>query len=78
MLINQATILKHDELEKNWELVCSYPDNISAFRSKETGLLRIIDVDSGGDILSNNGNPFTKDIEHAKIISDKLMGKEIN
>jgi len=77
MFINQATILKDDELEKNWELVCSYPNNISSFRSKETGLLRIIDVDSGGDILSNDGNPFTRDLKHAKIISDKLMLRSV-
>jgi len=74
MFINQLQVFKIDnDFKKNWELVYSYPDNISAFRSKKTGLLRIIDVDSGGDILSDNGNPFTKDLKHAKIISDELM-----
>lgn len=73
-MIISATVLKiDDDFKKNWDLVCSYPNNISAFRYKGNGLLRIIDIDSGGDILSNNGNPFTKDLKHAKIISDKLM-----
>ena len=62
------------ELAADYDVVADYFDGeLVAYRAKETGLLRIIDVDSGGCILAKGGNAFTKNIEDAKRIADDKM-----
>lgn len=73
MLNFARTVLDAEELESNWTVVAEY-DELTAYRSNESGLLRIIDVDSGMDILEDIGNPITKSIEDAKAKADAKMG----
>jgi len=62
------------ELAADYDHVADYFDGgLAAYRAKDTGLLRIIDADSGGCILAMGGNPFTKNIEDAKRIADDKM-----
>ena len=73
LTIMSGTMLSAEELESNWTLVSEY-DELIAYRSNESGLLRIIDVDSGMDILEYGGNPFTSSLEDAKAKADAKMG----
>ena len=62
------------DLAADYDHVADYFDGeLVAYRAKDTGLLRIIDADSGGCILAMGGNPFTKDIADAKRIADNKM-----
>jgi len=62
------------DLTAHYDYVADYCDGeFVAYRAKETGLLRIIDADSGGCILAIYGNPFTKNMEDAKRIADSKM-----
>ena len=68
------TFFTDADLAAHYDHVADYWDGeFVAYRAKETGLLRIIDADSGGCILAIYGNPFTKDIEDAKRIADNKM-----
>lgn len=62
------------ELAADYDHVADYFDGgLAAYRAKDTGLLRLIDADSGGCLLAQDGNPFTKDIADAKRIADSMM-----
>lgn len=68
------TFLTETEIANDYEFVADYFDGeLIAYRAKETGLLRIIDNDSGGCILAEGGCLFTKSIEDAKRIADEKM-----
>jgi hypothetical protein len=74
MYINLNTTFTQEQLETDWDIVETYYDNIVAYRSKHpNGLLRIIDTDSGHDILEFVGNPHTDSIADAKAKADKIM-----
>jgi len=73
--MTSVTFFTADDLANHYDHVSDYCDGeFIAYRAKETGLLRIIDADSGGCILAIYGNPFTKDIADAKRIADCKMG----
>lgn len=66
--------LSDNELVKDYDFVANYFDGeLIAYRAKDTGLLRIIDKDSGGCIMAQGGCVFTKSIEDAKRIADNKM-----
>ena len=72
--MTNATFFTAADLATHYEHVADYCDGeFVAYRAKKTGLLRIIDADSGGCILAIYGTPFTKDIEDAKLIADNKM-----
>ena len=69
-----VTFFTKTDLTTHYDFVADYSDGeFVAYRAKETGLLRIIDTDSGGCILAIYGNPFTKNMEEAKLIADNKM-----
>ena len=69
-----VTFFTAADLTTHYDYVADYCDGeFVAYRAKETGLLRIIDADSGGCILAIYGNPFTKNMEDAKRIADYKM-----
>ena len=71
-MIHENTILTPDELAADYDRVAEYFEGeLVAYRAKSTGLLRIIDVDSGGCIMGSK--PFTKDIADAKRIANEKM-----
>ena len=62
------------ELAMEYDFVADYFEGeLVAYRAKSTGLLRIIDADSGGCILAQGGCVFTQSIEDAKRIADDKM-----
>ena len=72
--MTNVTFFTAADLATHYDHVADYCDGeFVAYRAKKTGLLRIIDADSGGCILAIYGNPFTKDIEDAKRIADNKM-----
>lgn len=69
-----TVFLTNDEIANDYDFVAEYFEGeLVAYRAKNTGLLRIIDKDSGGCILAQGGCPFTKSIEDAKRIADEKM-----
>tara|TARA_Y100001973_G_C5154038_1_gene309730 strand:+ start:821 stop:1042 length:222 start_codon:yes stop_codon:yes gene_type:complete len=62
-----------DVLAADYDFVADYAD-LTAYRAKYNGLLRIIDNDSGHCILAMGGNVYTNSIGHAKEIADRMMG----
>jgi hypothetical protein len=72
--MTSTTFFTADDLAAHYDRVADYCDGeFVAYRAKKTGLLRIIDADSGGCILAIYGNPFTKNMEEAKRIADSKM-----
>lgn len=68
------TFLTETEIVNDYDFVADYFEGeLVAYRAKTTGLLRIIDKDSGGCILAEGGCLFTKSIEDAKRIADEKM-----
>lgn len=68
------TFFSKADLLNHYDHVADYCEGeFVAYRAKETGLLRIIDADSGGCILAIYGNPFTKNMDEAKRIADNKM-----
>ena len=68
------TFLTENEIVNDYDFVADYFEGeLVAYRAKTTGLLRIIDKDSGGCILAEGGCLFTKSIEDAKRIADEKM-----
>lgn len=62
-------------LATDYEFVAAYGEaDLVAYRAKDSGLLRILDTDSGCCILAMNGNVYTNSIGHAKEIADRMMG----
>lgn len=74
--MNLTTTFTAEALATEWTAVATYDDgDLVAYRSNHPkGILRIIDADSGCDILECLGNPFTASIEDAKAKADKIMG----
>lgn len=70
-----STAFTAEELKNNWTAVAYFDEGeLVAYRSKiGNGLLRIIDIDSGCDILEAFGNPFTTSNEDAKSKAEKIM-----
>ena len=74
MYINLNTTFTQEQLENDWEAVAHYDGDLVAYRSKaSTGLLRIIDTDSGMDLLEFVGNPHTESVADAKQKADAIM-----
>ena len=67
-------LFTESELAMDYDFVADYFEGeLIAYRAKATGLLRIIDADSGGCILAEGGCAFTKSIQDAKRIADDKM-----
>ncbi len=74
MYINLNTTFTPEQLANDWEAVAQYDGDLVAYRSKQAnGILRIIDTDSGMDLLEFVGNPHTDSIADAKAKADKIM-----
>ncbi len=74
MYINLNKTFTKEQLERDWEVVAHYDGDLVAYRSKtSTGLLRIIDTDSGMDLLEFVGNPHTESVADAKQKADAIM-----
>jgi len=72
----QPTYFSSKELAEKWTLVAEYKRaELIAYRSNDSGLLRLIDIESGHDILEGGprGNPFTASIEDAKAKAYELI-----
>ena len=62
------------QLDEGWTEVASFEDGeLVAYRGNMGGLLRIIDTDSGHDILELFGNPRTASVEDAEAKAKALM-----
>jgi len=73
--MNLPTEYTADILETDYEFVAEYgAAELIAYRAKDSGLLRILDADSGCCILAMGGNVYTNSIGHAKEIADRMMG----
>ena len=74
MYINLNTVFTAEQLAADWEVVAHYDGDLVAYRSKkQNGILRIIDTDSGMDLLEFIGNPHTVSLDDAKQKADKIM-----
>ena len=74
MYINLNTTFTAEQLENDWEAVAYYDGDLVAYRSKKpNGILRIIDTDSGMDLLEFVGNPHTESVADAKQKADAIM-----
>ena len=74
MYINLNTTFTPEQLANDWDVVSEYEGDLVAYRSKHPKhILRIIDTDSGMDILEFVGNPHTESMEHAKEKADAIM-----
>jgi len=63
-----------EKLAEGWTEVASFDNGeLVAYRGNMGGLLRIIDTESGHDILELFGNPRTASIEDAEAKAKKLM-----
>lgn len=73
---NMITQFTKEELKQNYDLVAKSLDNeLIAYRGKQNGLFRIIDVESGCCLLSEGGCIFTKNMNHALILANKYFNK---
>ncbi len=74
MYINLNTTFTPEQLANDWDVVEHYDGDLVAYRSKHPkGILRIIDTDSGMDVLEFVGNPHTESIADAKQKADLIM-----
>lgn len=72
MNLSTSTYISSEELAANWTSVASFDDGeIVAYRSNETGLLRMIDTEFNMDICQSN--VFTRDIDHAVEVAKNYM-----
>ena len=72
MNLTTSTYISSEDLAANWTAVASFDEGeIVAYRSNETGLLRMMDMEFNMDICSSN--VFTRDIDHAISVATKLM-----
>ena len=72
MHLTTSTYISPEDLAANWTVVASFDDGeIVAYRSNQSGLLRMIDVESSMDICQSN--VFTRDVDHAIKIANNYM-----
>ena len=72
MNLTTSTYISSEDLAANWTAVASFDEGeLVAYRSNETGLLRIMDMEFNMDICSSN--VFTRDVDHAVSVATKLM-----
>ena len=65
-----------EDIQKHYDFVAKSLDNeLVAYRSKQNGLLRIIDVETGYCLLADAGCPLTKNMDHALNIANKYFIK---
>ena len=72
MFLSTSTYISPEDLAANWTVVASFDGGeIVAYRSNQSGLLRMIDVESSMDICQSN--VFTRDVDHAIEIANSYM-----
>jgi hypothetical protein len=72
MNLTTSTYISSEELAANWTAVASFDEGeFVAYRSNQTGLLRIMDMEFNLDICLSN--VFTRDVNHAVSVATKLM-----
>ena len=72
MFFATSTYISSEDLATNWTVVASFDDGeIVAYRSNESGLLRMMDMEFNMDICSSN--IFTRDIDHAVEVANNYM-----
>mgnify|MGYP003119113757 CR=1 FL=1 len=75
-MFNAPTEFNADILATDYDFVAEYVDaELTAYRAKDGGLLRIIDADSGHCILAMGGNVYTNSVDHAKEIADRMFSE---
>ena len=62
------------DLAADYDYVADYfGGGLTAYRAKVSGILRIIDNDSGCCLLAQDGNPWTEDVADARDLADNMM-----
>ena len=79
MYIKTPEHFSDQELQEGWDVVALFGNEEGqtvAYRSKASGLLRLIDKETGFDMLAMFGNPITASIEEAKAKAEKIMAAQ--